>query len=312
LRIERMLGIVVILLNRRKITAKELADRFEISLRTVYRDIEAINMAGIPVLSSQGVDGGYYIPENYKLGKHYLSTSDIKSILSALKGMNNAINDREVALVLEKIEGLVPVHEKSEAGSIDEYIVFDSDPWIRSKRYSKTVQSLYEAVKGRNVVEIRYVDGKGQESIRKVEPMTIILKGYFWYMFGFCKDRDDYRMFKLTRIKSLSILNELFERKNKRYNEIGGDWHKTVLIDIVLKFSSELKHVVDDYFFDADIVEEDGSLTVNAKVPEGDWIYGMVLAYGENIELVSPAQIREKLQTKLKLISQIYDPVDKI
>ena len=112
MRIDRMLAIVVILLNRRKVTAKELADRFEVSLRTVYRDINALNLAGIPVISNQGTGGGYELPDNYKFNKQFMSIADMRSILSALKGVNAVLDDDDIAVIFEKVQSLLPENEK--------------------------------------------------------------------------------------------------------------------------------------------------------------------------------------------------------
>ena len=117
MRIDRMLAIVVLLLNRKTITAKELADRFEVSLRTIYRDIDAVNEAGIPVLSNQGSGGGFSIMENYRLNHQFLSLENSRAIIAALKGVNTALQDREVEMAMEKIRSLIPAEKAPELDS---------------------------------------------------------------------------------------------------------------------------------------------------------------------------------------------------
>lgn len=309
MRIDRMLSIVVILLNRRRITAKELADRFEVSLRTVYRDIEAINLAGIPVISNQGADGGYAIPDNFKLNKQYLSISDMRSILSALKGINAALDDKDLALIFEKVQSLLPDQAGSAPGGTgEEYIVFDPVGWDQSGRLSQKIQMLYDAAKNLKLIQIDYVDGSGKRTSRRIEPMTVIQKGYSWYLFGHCLERDDIRLFKLSRIKDILVLDQSFRRRAGDYRQIDSRWHPPEdMIQIVLRFSIQLKHVVEDFFDDARVIDETGDfITLTTTFPQGEWLIGMILSYGDGVELLSPSSLRQTIQDRVRKISKIY------
>ncbi|NOX34920.1 MAG: YafY family transcriptional regulator [Deltaproteobacteria bacterium] len=308
MRIDRMLSIVVILLNRRKITAKELARRFEVSLRTIYRDIESINMAGIPVISNQGTYGGYEIPENYKLNKQYLSISDLRSILSALKGINAALDDRDIELIFEKIQSLLPDNEKSDSAKGSEVIVFDTLGWGKYDKSAKKIQQLYDAIKSTRLIEISYMDSQGKPSVRVVEPMTVIQKGFSWYLFGFCRKRNAVRLFKLTRMKQIIVLTDMFERKQDDYRKIGEKWHTPEKnIDVVLKFSAKVKHLVEDHHETSQILaESDESMTVKAIFPRGKWLLGMILSYGNDVEVLSPESLRREIQNRISQMASVY------
>ncbi|MBU1343751.1 MAG: YafY family transcriptional regulator [Proteobacteria bacterium] len=308
MRIDRMLSIVVILLNRRKITAKELADRFEVSLRTVYRDIESINMAGIPVISNQGTHGGYEIPENYKLNRQYLSLSDLRSILSALKGINAALDDRDIELIFEKVQSLLPENEKSFSAKGAEVIVFDTLGWGNQDKSAKKIQQLYDAVKSSRLVEISYVDSHGKSSVRDVEPMTIIQKGFSWYLFGFCRNKKAARLFKLTRIKQITGLSDRFERKPVDYREMNEKWKSSgKMIEVVLKFSASVRHLVADHHDASQVLFEDGeSIIVKQIFPEGEWLIGMILSYGNAVEVLSPESVRRQILNKINKMASVY------
>ncbi len=308
MRIDRMLSIVVILLNRRKIKAQELADRFEVSLRTVYRDIEAINLAGIPIISNQGGGGGYEIPENYKLNKQYLSPSDMKSILSALKGVNAALDDNELELIYEKIQSLLPGNDEKRTNPGDEYIVFDTIGWDNSDRYAKKIHTLYGAIKSRQLVEIKYIDGQGKISLRMIEPMTVIQKGISWYVFSFCLKRDDFRLFKLSRVKKVFSSEKTFLRKKGNYRDLFGKFQSHgKMVDMTLKFSIRMKHIIEDYFENASYIDQDeNSITIKVKIPEGEWAVGMVLSYGDQVEIISPKTIRKAVEEKIEKMSLFY------
>ncbi len=314
MRIDRMLSIVVILLNRRKITARELSDRFEVSLRTIYRDIEAINLSGIPVISNQGMDGGYEIPENYKLGHQYLSLSDLRAILTALKGINAALEDKEIELIFEKVQCLLPDSEKTGSAHDAETLVFDTLGWGRQEKSAHRIQNLYEAIKNRQLVEIDYRDGYGKASQRLFEPMTLIQKGFSWYLFGFCRDKKDFRLFKLTRIKSVKLLSGRLERRPGHYRQMATEWLSPEKnLEVVLKFSSRLRHRIGDYHEEAEILAEDvDSITVKTLFPYGEWLFATILAYGPDVEVLSPHFLKDELKYRIHRMTSLYQKNEKL
>jgi len=299
MRVERMLAIVIILLNRRKVTAKELAGHFEVNIRTIYRDIKAINMANIPVISNQGVDGGYELVDNFKLNKQHFSSKDMKSILSALKGVNTAVNDLELSIILEKIESLIPKKEKEKIRK-SKYIVFDMTKWDNSKNNQKNMEVLYDMIKSSKLVEILYSDSKGKSSVRIIEPMTVVLKGFAWYLFAYCREKSDFRMFKLSRIKKLSPLDLSFERKEKEYNEVDFQWKAPKLEKVVLKFDNKIEFLVKDYFKRGNFsTDSDGFIVLTIDMPIDNWISGMILSYGDNVEVIEPKYLRDEIKEKI-------------
>jgi len=308
MRIDRMLAIVVLLLNRRKITARELADRFEVSLRTVYRDIEALNLAGIPVISKQGTGGGYELPENYKFNKQFMSISDLRSILSALKGVNALLDDDDMALIFEKVQSLLPEGEREEHASESEMIVFDTQGWGSQDKTGVKIQQLYEAIKNRHIVRIDYRDSYGSASQREIEPLTLIMKGFAWYLYGFCRQRQDTRLFKLNRLKEIKVLGIVFKRKNRVYQKTETRWEsKEKQIKAVLKFSNQVKHLVEDYLDDALVLaQDDRYLTIEIQIPDGEWLMGMILSYGPMVEVLAPQSLVRKVRKTVSAMAEIY------
>jgi predicted DNA-binding transcriptional regulator YafY len=308
IRIDRMLSIVVILLNRRKITARELADRFEVSLRTVYRDINAINLAGIPVISNQGTGGGYELPENYKFNKQFMSIADLQSILCALKGVNAVLDDDDIEMIFEKVQSLLPRDETQDPACGSDMIIFDTHGWGGHDKTAPKIQQLYDAIKNSHLIQIRYLDSHGRASLRFVEPLSLIQKGFAWYLFGFCRKRRDERLFKLSRIKQIRQLDDVFERKNRSYRQCDTRWEpKPNLIDVVLKFSIEVKHRVEDYHEDAHVLAEDDCwMTIKTKLPDGDWLLEMILSYGAMVEVLAPEDLVQRIQKRTETIAAIY------
>ncbi len=311
MRIDRMLSITLMLLNRDRISARELAEKFEVSVRTIYRDVEAINMAGIPVISYSGNNGGFGIMENYKIDRRLLSMDDILSILTALRSVNIAFEDQSLDSTMEKIKSLVPKDKTGELDLRSEQIVIELLPWGYSKRYKDNLKEIQRSIIKSGLIEIKYRNNRGETTIRIIEPMTLLLKGQTWYLFAFCRLKNDFRLFRISRIVIAQPFDECFVRRKGSYRELikwDSDPQKTT--NLVLKFSPEMKLKVEEYFFYENITTmEDGYLIVCTSYPEDEWVYSFILSYGEYIEVLEPQHIRDIIQKKIKKMSDIYTTV---
>ncbi len=310
MRIDRMISIIILLLNRETVTAQELSRRFEVSVRTIYRDIDAINLAGVPVISFQGNRGGFGIMENYKLNHQLLTLKDMCSILTTLKGINSTLEDKELGRAIEKIRSLVPVDKTETLNNHMEHLIVDILPLGYRKKQRENIASIYKAIEERRLLSFQYRNNRAEQMIRTVEPMTLIFKGYAWYLFAWCTVRGDYRFFRVSRMEDINILNSFFERKNKSYDEIfkddSPDEQET---KIILRFSSIMKNKVDEYFEDNQITYiENGEIEVSMTVPEDEWIYSLILSYGEHVQVIEPPHIRAIIQNKAKKILSYYKP----
>ncbi len=308
MRIDRMLAITILLLNRKRVTARELAERFEVSIRTVYRDLDAINLAGIPIISYPGNEGGYCLMDNFKVDRQFLTVKDMVSIISALKGINLSLEDQQLNTTLDKIRSLVPKHRIDEIDSSVEQVVIDAMPWGGEKAQKEKMKLLHKAIIDLSLVSFTYTNAKGERMERKVEPMTLIFKGYGWYLFAFCLNRNDFRMFRLSRIRDLERLDQEFIRKNRSYSDFLEPFMPpTRQVDVVLRFSPESRTMVEDYFSHEEIqVQSDGNMIVKTKFSDESWLYPYVLSYGERVEVLEPSHIRDKVKEKIKKILAQY------
>lgn len=308
MRIDRMLGIVVILLNRDRISAKSLAERFEVSVRTIYRDIEAINMAGIPIVAYAGNNGGFGIIENYRLDKQVLTLKEMTSIITALKGVSNTLKDDDLETVTEKILSLVPDDKMAQLKQSVEELCIDIMPWGYKEKSKEYLKGIQLAISERRLIEFDYCNTRNEKCSRIVEPMTLVYKGYAWYLFGFCQTRNDYRIFKLLRMNNLKLTDESFERKEKTYHEfMKFTLDKNKMINIVLRYSAELKSLVEEYFDESHIeYQSDGGIIVKIALPEDNWLHSIILGSGENVEVLEPAYLRNIIKQKAEKILQLY------
>lgn len=307
MKLDRLLSIVIMLLNKERIPAKELADTFEVSVRTIYRDIDAISEAGIPVVSYPGNTGGFGIMENFKLDRQIFGVKDMLAVLTALKGIQEALTDSSLDGAIDKIGSMMPTLEETE-----EQFVIDFVPWGYQDKQRKLLKRVSQAVNNRKLLAFHYKNSKGEHVERTIEPMTLIFKGYAWYIFGFCRLRKDFRIFRLSRMSDVTIGEKGFIRRKGRWQEyFSGVQPVQELIDINLRFSPKLQYRVEDYFGEESIAErDDGSSDVSISLPCDDWIYSFLLSFGEGVEVISPDWLRTNLIEKCKKICSVYSKPD--
>ncbi|MFP4113589.1 MAG: helix-turn-helix transcriptional regulator [Spirochaetota bacterium] len=315
MRLDRLLAIAVLLINRDRVTARELADRFEVTVRTIYRDIEALSYAGIPVISYQGNNGGFGLVENYRWDRQLLTMNDMVAMLTALKGVNETLEDDELEGAIEKVTSLVPPDRAAELEESLEQFVVDMEPWGGAGRYRERVRVIHRAVVDRRLVRFVYWSAKGEETSRSVEPMTLILKGYSWYLYGYCRLRDGFRIFRVSRMREIELLPERFARRPGSYRECMGygedgeaTGNRDARVDLHLRFKPTVRFMVQDSYDESECeVRDDGSVDVRVAFPDGEWIASMILSYGDQVEVVSPEWMRERVAAHARRIADLYE-----
>jgi predicted DNA-binding transcriptional regulator YafY len=308
MKIDRMLTIIVMLLNRNRISAKELAEKFGISVRTVYRDIEAIDMAGIPIISYPGNNGGFGIIENYKLDHQLLTLNNLCSMLSALKGINSTLEDVELESSIEKLRNLIPQDKTQHLDLHMEQIIIGMQPWAFTSKQKQRVKVIQNAITGSQLITITYRNYANESSSRQLEPMSLVLKGYTWYLFAYCRLKTDFRVFRISRIIDLQVEDVLFTRKKKSYHEIEEASKKQVsLTSITLKFAPQVRTRVEDVF-DRENIEilNSGELIVTAQFPEKEWYFAMIFSFGEHVEVLGPERVRRVVASRIKSMYEKY------
>ena len=282
----RLFEIVYILMQKKKITAKELAEKFEVSTRTIYRDIESLSRANIPIYSSKGKDGGIGILEEYVLNKTVLSEEEQNQILFALQGMKKiAGEDKDI---LEKIS---TIFNKK----VNDWIKIDFSNWGKEEKF----ELIKTGILNKKQLEFTYYNSNGDKTKRIVEPLQIWFKDKSWYLISYCKLKEDYRIFKVARMKEIKVLDKHFERELPK--EQKEEKYKLKNIVLELEISKEMAYRVYDEFEDNEITKnEDGSFRVKVEYPETDWIYGYILSFGENIKVISPKRVKSTIKVRLE------------
>jgi predicted DNA-binding transcriptional regulator YafY len=307
MKLERLLAITMLLINRKRITAAELADYFEVSVRTIHRDIDAINRAGIPIVAYQGVNGGFGIMDNYKIDRQVLTADDINSMIIALKGAATSLDDQKFASTIAKLKILAPEPEVKTLKP--DQLILDFSPWGGNRIQQAKVDLIKKAISEEMLINFKYTNYQGEVNNRQVEPMALVLKGFTWYFYGYCRTKEDYRLFRLSRIRDVRTLAEKFERREKNLEDLSWEqqWQPKHSVKLRLRFAPRLRAVIEDYF-DAENVREgvDGFLVVETELPDDEWSYHYILNYGEGVEVLEPQYIREIIREKARRIWELY------
>jgi len=294
----RLFETVYILLNKKTATAKELAEHFGVSQRTIYRDVDALTLAGIPVYTEQGKGGGISLMPNFVLSKSILSEQEQHEILSALRGLSG-IKTADTNQVLQKLSA---VFNKSTVN----WLETDFSNWEFSDR--EMFNDFKTAILERRIVEFDYFGSSGEKTRRHMEPVRLWLKSRAWYVKGFCLGRQDMRLFKLVRVRNLTVTDERFAERDfttaTPYPTHTSAGHSET---IKLRIAPEMTYRVHDEF-DENMAkkQDDGSFVVSAGWPVDDWVCGKILSFGEYIEVLEPEYLREIIRDKAKKIAEKY------
>lgn len=299
MQIDRLLRIIFILLNKEKVTAGELAAELEVSTRTIYRDLDALSRAGIPIYTCLGRNGGIKLLDNYILNKSLLSQNEQDEILAALHGLK-AVHYPEVEMILAKLSAFFGSKSK-------DWIAVDFSDWGDTKQ--ETLAKIKAAIINRKLLSFTYYNTYGERTIRTVEPLQLWFKSKAWYLRAFCRNKQGQRLFKLNRIKNLCLLQEGFEdQPEKEAPPLLDSVGKIPAIDITLELHASQAYRVYDEFEEAQITtHEDGSFTVAFSCHEDEWLYGYILSFGMYAEVTKPPHIREIIRERLKKTLALYD-----
>ncbi|OWA35927.1 DNA-binding transcriptional regulator [Saccharibacillus sp. O16] len=310
MKIDRLLAMTILLLNRKRISATELAQRFEVSTKTVYRDIETLCHAGIPIVSHQGMSGGFELMERYTIGRQMLSPGEIEALRTAVKGAATALDDRTFEDLTEKVQALLGGNVHTDAASSGPGVVFDFNPWNCGASMRERIQLLRTAARESLRVEIRYLNMNGRESRRVLEPAMLLLKGGTWYVQAYCLLRSEFRIFRLTRILELRETGEPFRPKpappieSYEWNE---DWDKTPKMEVSLHFGADVRLRVIDQFDPSRLTQlADGSVRITGLFVADEWFYGMLLSYGDRVCVESPSEVADELLKRASQIVKAY------
>lgn len=308
MKVDRLVSIIMILLNKERIGAQELADMFEVSPRTIYRDIDAINMAGIPIRSISGVGGGFEIMQNYKIEKNVFSTADLSTILMGLTSLSDMVRGDELINALAKVKSFIPADRAKDIELRANQIRIDLSAWMGNRNIQLYLEIIKTALQESRLLSFEYVAHRGNKTTRTVEPYQLVLKNSHWYFQGYCYKRNDFRLFRLSRISNLQIEKETFmprdfQKTSLDFEEI----FETVPIRIKLRIhKSVMDRVLDYCSYEHFSSADDEYYIVDFPFIENDYNYDILLSFGSKCECLEPLHIRTEMKRKIHDLAAIY------
>ncbi len=286
----RLFKILYYLLDKGGTTASELAEKFEVSTRTIYRDIEALSGAGIPVYTEPGRNGGIYLLPGYTLNKALLSEEERREVLTAIQSMS-AAGYHSGEETLTKLSALFHVN-------MGDWLEVDFSRWGKSTSDNTKFETLKQAVIQHREVKITYENTSCERMERIVQPLKLSYKSKEWYLKAFCLERQDFRLFKLNRIMQLELSEQIFVPKP--YPQQNDDSQQSDQ-RIVLLFSKEMAYRVYDEFDETQIEHQpNGNMIVSAKMPVNAWLIGYLLSFGTQVEIMEPEYLKEILAAQVE------------
>lgn len=297
----RLFEIVYMLLARPAVTAKELAEHFAVSTRTIYRDIEALSAAGIPVYMCQGKGGGIRLMDHYVLSKAVLSEEEQREIVSALQGIG-ATTGEDGSKLLTKLNGMFQREEEN-------WIEIDYSDWSGEEK--DKFDRIKQGILSHLTIQFDYYGRDSVKKVRIVNPLKLYFRDKTWYLYGYCKTHKAMRMFKLRRMKRVVVTEETFDvgKSDEWMKELQSkeETVRPMATEIVLQVDESMGYRVYDEFREEEIeVQKDQSFLVTTHYVEDEWVYGMILSYGPHAKVIRPERVRNIVKDLLKATYEQY------
>lgn len=309
MKVDRLVSIIMMLLDKERISAQELADMFEVSTRTIYRDIDTINMAGIPICAAPGVGGGFEIMPKYKIDKKVFSTADLSALLMGLSSVSNMMRGDELVHALAKVKSFIPADKAKDIELKANQIYIDLTPWTGNRNIQPSLEIIKNALQESRLLFFEYADSSGNKTSRTVEPYQLVLKGSHWYLHGFCHIRNDYRLFKLSRISNLAMQDESFTPREYEKPILDfEEFYEKVETKIKIRVhKSAIDRVLDFCTYDNISPEGDEHYIVNFPFAENDYYYNILFSFGDKCECLEPLHVRTEMQRRIHELAAIYE-----
>lgn len=303
MQINRLFEIVYLLLDKKRMTANELAEHFEVSKRTILRDIETLTTAGIPIYTSQGKGGGVSILDNYVFNKAAISDEEQNQILFALQSMAST-QHIDVNNVLSKLSSLFDKTDTS-------WIEVDFSRWGNIEPDKERFEKLKRAILKKQAISFTYPSSYGEITDRTVYPLKLVFKSKAWYLQAYCLRKHDYRTFKISRMLSVKIMVENFIDKHFSPPPIDtSDASSSALIHLEMRFSSYVAYRIYDEFDMKNVVKnDDGSFSVTIDLPDDYWLYGFLLSVGTAVQVIKPQSVKDNLLTQIEELKKFYSDI---
>ena len=290
MQINRLFEIIYILLEKQSVTASELASRFEVSARTIYRDVETLSQAGIPIYMSKGKGGGISLLPDFILNKAVLTEDEKNDILAAMKAVS-AVNLSKSDTVMRKLSSMLGQNHA-------DWIEVDFSSWGYFENDADYFDTIKTAILEKRIIRFLYASGKAEKLPREVMPLKLLFKGTAWYLYGFCSLRQDTRFFKLRRIGCLTVTEEHFNLEAPEHILNRQQIDTSAYIKAIYRIKASMAFRVYDEICDYE-TEENGDFLCRLMMPDVGAICGYAASFGEHCTILAPQEAVTEMKRRL-------------
>ena len=300
IKIDRLLGIITVLLQKDKVTAPLLAKKFEVSRRTINRDIEDICKAGIPIITTQGYDGGISIAEGYKIDKTVFTSDELQAIFTGLKSLDSISDTSNVNNLMDKLS----LGKNAVISNTDNILIDLSSHYKNS--LTEKIECIKLAINEQKLISFQYFYNKGEVD-KTIEPYLLLFRWSSWYVFGYCLERDDFRLFKLNRLWNLSCSQQYFEQREVPEEQLEFDRYFSDNIQLIALFEPKVKYrLIEEYGVDSFTYTDSGKLMFKMGFASAENLLSFVLSFGDTVEVIEPKEVCCELTIQADNILKIY------
>ncbi len=295
---EIMLSILFELLSKRCVKASYLAEKYECTVRSVYRYIESLEMTGVPIYTVRGSKGGFSIIDTYKLSSTFLTAEEYKQTINALTAINSSVPSKALLSAINKLKATT----KNEYGGFDlksGNLIIDGGAWGDTLGYKSKMAVISRSIEEKHKLFIRYHDRNGERTERTICPYFILFKQGIWYVYAYCELRKRFRLFKTGRIELAHVLDETFVRENLPKDKLPDFdfWHNEVKAEqVVLEVNKKCLSDVEEWIGVENVTEKDGKFIATATLPYDNGLVSKIMSFSDNVKVLAPEDLKDKIQ----------------
>lgn len=303
---ETMIKMLMYLLQKKKVTARELSQRYDVSVRSIYRYVEELTVAGVPVDIERGRYGGVTIADTYRLPVGYFTKEEYAATLNALDAMASQISDENILAAREKLESRQKI-ERNEMSVCGDIIV-DGGTWGDSKKFTEKMRACEKAVNESLSLSIEYISREGVKSRRVIDPHVLIYKQNVWYVYAYCHQKDGFRTFKVGRIRSATFTGKSFEKRHFTRDDIDLNFYynSEELVDVTFKIEQSSLADAEEWLGIDNIEPCGNAFKARASLPDDNLLVNKILSYGGAVTVTDPPYLKEKVAAAAQNIADSY------
>lgn len=307
MKFEIMLKILFELLSKKTVNAKYLAEKYEVSVRSIHRYVSTLEFAGVPIYTVRGKTGGFSLIDTYRLSSNFLTANEFEQTVTTLQAITDTVPNKTLSNVILKLKSTFK-NSYQDFDLKSGNLIIDAGPWGDTKGYKTKLLVIENAIENNNVLTINYHDRNGVVSKRDIEPHVIVFKQGLWYVYAYCRLRNEFRFFKTGRIESANILNEKFTRREISKNDLPLNfWHNTIETkEVYMEIDKKCLSDVEEWLGIENVQLVNGKHVATVNLPFDDGLVSKIISYGDGIKVVYPNELKEKIKKTITELGKIY------